>query len=46
MTALAVMSLVEDATLDLATTARSVLGPDHLPLVDDGVTLEHLLAHR
>ena len=46
LTALAVMSLVEDGTLDLATTARSVLGPDHLPLVDDGVTLEHLLAHR
>jgi CubicO group peptidase (beta-lactamase class C family) len=45
LTALAVMSLVEDGTLELATTARSVLGPD-LPLVDDGVTVEHLLAHR
>jgi len=45
LTALAVMSLVEDGTLELATTARSVLGPD-LPLVDDSVTVEHLLAHR
>ena len=27
------------------TTARSVLGDD-LPLIDDGVTVEHLLAHR
>ena len=45
MTALTVMSLIEDGTLDLATTARSVLGTD-LPLIDDDVTLEHLLAHR
>jgi CubicO group peptidase (beta-lactamase class C family) len=45
MTALAVMSLVDDGLLDLATTARSVLGPD-LPLIDDRVTVEHLLAHR
>ena len=45
MTALAVMSLVEDGTLDLATTARSVLGAD-LPLIDDAVTVEQLLAHR
>jgi CubicO group peptidase (beta-lactamase class C family) len=44
-TALAVMSLVEDGTLDLATTARSVLGDD-LPLIADDVTVEHLLAHR
>jgi CubicO group peptidase (beta-lactamase class C family) len=44
-TALAVMSLVEDGTLDLATTARSVLGDD-LPLIDDAVTVEQLLAHR
>ncbi len=43
-TALAVMSLVEDGTLDLATTARSLLGDD-LPLVADDVTVEHLLAH-
>src|SRR3954470_5325342 len=45
LTALAVVSLVEDGTLQLTTTARSVLGND-LPLVGDGVTVEHLLAHR
>ena len=45
MTALAVVSLVEDGTLAFATTARSLLGDD-LPLIDDGVTVEHLLAHR
>ena len=45
LTALTVVSLVEDGTLQLATTARSVLGED-LPLVGDGVTVEHLLAHR
>ena len=44
-TALAVMSLVEEGTLSLATTARSILGED-LPLIDDGVTVEHLLGHR
>ncbi|HEX6843942.1 MAG TPA: serine hydrolase domain-containing protein [Actinomycetota bacterium] len=44
-TALAVMSLVEDGTLGLATTARSILGPD-LPLIDDRVTVEQLLSHR
>ena len=43
-TALAVMSLVEDGVMDLATTARSLLGDD-LPLVADDVTIEHLLAH-
>lgn len=45
LTALAVVSLVEDGQLDLSTTARSVLGPD-LPLIRDDVTVEHLLAHR
>jgi CubicO group peptidase (beta-lactamase class C family) len=45
MTALAVVSLVEDGTLELTTTARSVLGDD-LPLIDDAVTVEHLLGHR
>jgi len=45
LTALTVMSLVETGALDLGTTARSVLGAD-LPLVDDGVTVEHLLANR
>jgi CubicO group peptidase (beta-lactamase class C family) len=31
--------------LDLTATARSVLGQD-LPLIDDDVTIEHLLSHR
>jgi CubicO group peptidase (beta-lactamase class C family) len=44
-TALAVASLIEDGRLELTTPARSVLGED-LPLIDDGVTVEHLLAHR
>jgi CubicO group peptidase (beta-lactamase class C family) len=44
-TALAVLRLVESGLLELATTARSVLGTD-LPLVDDRVTVEHLLTHR
>jgi CubicO group peptidase (beta-lactamase class C family) len=45
LTALTVLSLVAEGALELATTARSVLGKD-LPLVGDGVTVEHLLAHR
>lgn len=45
LTALAVMSLVERGKLELATTARSLLGED-LPLIADDVTIEHLLAHR
>jgi CubicO group peptidase (beta-lactamase class C family) len=45
MTALVVVSLVEEGTLELATTARSLLGDD-LPLIGDEVTVEHLLAHR
>ncbi|HEY6067533.1 MAG TPA: serine hydrolase domain-containing protein [Gaiellaceae bacterium] len=45
LTALAIVSLVEDGQLELSTTARSVLGPD-LPLIRDDVTVEHLLAHR
>ena len=44
-TAVVVMRLVETGVLGLDTTARSLLGGD-LPLVDDGVTVEHLLAHR
>src|SRR5262245_19246949 len=44
-TALAVMSLVEDGTLSLETTARSILGED-LPLIEDAVMVEHLLGHR
>jgi CubicO group peptidase (beta-lactamase class C family) len=45
LTALAVVSLIEDGSLHLATTARSVLGAD-LPLIDDEVTIEQLLSHR
>ena len=45
LTALAVMSLIEEGHLEPSTTARSVLGQD-LPLIDDAVTVEHLLAHR
>ena len=45
LTALTVVSLIADGALGLGTTARSVLGED-LPLVDDRVTVEHLLAHR
>jgi CubicO group peptidase (beta-lactamase class C family) len=45
LTALAVVSLIEEGRLDLSTTARSVLGPD-LPLIGDDVTVEHLLSHR
>jgi CubicO group peptidase (beta-lactamase class C family) len=44
-TALTVMALVESGALDLDTPARRLLGND-LPLVDDRVTVEHLLAHR
>lgn len=45
LTALAVVSLVEEGVLEPTTTARSVLGGD-LPLIDERVTVEHLLAHR
>jgi CubicO group peptidase (beta-lactamase class C family) len=45
LTALAVISLIEEGLLGLSTTARSLLGAD-LPLIDAGVTVEHLLAHR
>jgi CubicO group peptidase (beta-lactamase class C family) len=45
LTAVAVASLVADGTLELSTTARSVLGRD-LPLIRDDVTIEHLLSHR
>ena len=39
------MSLIERDELQLDTTARSVLGDD-LPMIDDRVTVEHLLGHR
>jgi CubicO group peptidase (beta-lactamase class C family) len=45
LTALTVVSLIEDGSLGLSTTARSVLGED-LPLIRDDVTVEHLLSHR
>jgi CubicO group peptidase (beta-lactamase class C family) len=45
LTALSIVSLIEDGLLDFETTARSVLGDD-LPLIDDDVTVAHLLAHR
>jgi CubicO group peptidase (beta-lactamase class C family) len=45
LTALAIVSLIEDGSLELSTTARSVLGRD-LPLIGDEVTIEHLLSHR
>src|SRR6266542_4802169 len=44
-TALAVVSLIEEGVLELSTPARSVLGSD-LSVIDDGVTVEHLLSHR
>jgi CubicO group peptidase (beta-lactamase class C family) len=45
LTALTVVSLINDKALSMSTTARSVLGRD-LPLIDGDVTIEHLLAHR
>jgi CubicO group peptidase (beta-lactamase class C family) len=45
LTALTVVTLFEDGRLEPTTTARSVLGKD-LPLIDDEVTVEQLLAHR
>ncbi len=45
LTALTVMTLVERGEIALDTTARSLLGGD-LPLIDDRVTVEQLLAHR
>lgn len=45
LTALTVVSLIEEGRLGWGTTARSVLGED-LPLIGDDVTVEQLLAHR
>jgi CubicO group peptidase (beta-lactamase class C family) len=45
LTAIVIASLIEDGSLNLSTTARSVLGRD-LPLIGDDVTVEHLLSHR
>ena len=44
-TSLAVLSLVDAQSLALDTRVRDLLGAD-LPLVDDAVTVEHLLCHR
>lgn len=43
-TALAILRLVEQGELSLDTRVREVLGSD-LPLIDDAVTVEHLLTH-
>lgn len=43
--ALTVMSLAGDGLLPLSAPARTWLGDD-LPLIDDRVTVEHLLGHR
>jgi beta-lactamase family protein len=45
LTALTVVSLIEQGQLQRTTTARSVLAED-LPLIGDEVTVEQLLAHR
>lgn len=45
LTALTVVSLIQDGVFELSTTARSLLGDD-LPLIRDDVTVEHLLEHR
>lgn len=45
LTALTVTGLVAEGALALDSRVRDVLGAD-LPMVDDRVTLEHLLAHR
>lgn len=44
-TALAVLSLVEEGVLALDQPVRGILGTD-LPLIDDAVTIEHLLTHH
>lgn len=43
-TALAIGSLIDDGLLDLERPVRPILG-DGLPLVDDAVTVSHLLEH-
>ena len=45
LTALTVVSLIDEGVLELTTPARSLLGDD-LPLLGDDVTVEHLLSHR
>jgi CubicO group peptidase (beta-lactamase class C family) len=45
LTALTVVSLVVDGSLEFSTPAREILGTD-LPLIGGDVTVEQLLAHR
>jgi CubicO group peptidase (beta-lactamase class C family) len=45
LTAIGVLSVIADGLLDLDTAVREMLGSD-LPLVDDRVTVRHLLNHR
>lgn len=45
LTAVTVLSLVEEGVLRRDTRARDILGTD-LPLIDAAVTIEHLLRHR
>jgi CubicO group peptidase (beta-lactamase class C family) len=45
LTALAVVSLIEEGKLGFSTPARTLLRDD-LPLIGDDVTVEHLLSHR
>lgn len=44
LTALTTSSLIESGELRSDTTLRSLI-PDALPMVDEGVTIEHLLGH-
>ncbi|GAB2604822.1 serine hydrolase domain-containing protein [Pseudactinotalea suaedae] len=44
MTALVIASLVEEGAVGFDTLARELLGED-LPLIDDAVTIRHLLTH-
>lgn len=44
MTALGILRLIETGRLALTDAVRPILGDD-LPLIDDGVTVEHLLGH-
>lgn len=45
LTALVVVGLIDGGEIALDTRARTLLGED-LPTIDDGVTVEQLLAHR
>ena len=44
MTALGILRLVESGVVQLGDPVRPILGDD-LPLIDDAVTIEHLLGH-